>query len=98
MYCSFAVLLQLGEELPPNPSREELGEEFDIQRNADFPEDILSLPQMTDRKKAAAMKILARLQIITMFVRPRQHPFLIMMMLQLTISHGESHASFNRFS
>lgn len=86
---SFSVLLQLGEDLPHNPSYEE----FDVQSDniiKDFPEDILSRPTMTDQKKAAAMKILAQLQIITMFVSPRQHPFLILRMLQLTISHGTS--------
>jgi hypothetical protein len=81
---SFSVLLQLGEDLPHNPSYEE----FDVQ--SDNIIKVLSRPTMTDKKKAAAMKILAQLQIITMFVSPRRHPFLILRMLQLTISHGTS--------
>ena len=52
-------------------------------------EDILHYRSMTDTSKQLAMKFLAKMVIISLWITAKIQPFLTLKMVQLTITHGE---------
>lgn len=91
LQLGLVILAQLGEELSNNPTQEEidqsvLGATSLLMVTAD---SVLGLPLMTDRKKLNAMRILAQIQIISIFVNPSQQPLIVSRMVNLTIRYGK---------
>ena len=52
-------------------------------------EDILHYRPMADTSKQLAMKFLAKLVYISVWIKPKLQPFLTLKMVQLTVTHGE---------
>ncbi|KAL3798700.1 hypothetical protein HJC23_004451 [Cyclotella cryptica] len=87
------ILLLLGEDISGDPSKEALNQH--VQHTQSLlrgvsEDDILNYRLMSDNKKLEAMKFLAKMQTITVMVKPSLHPFLTLKMVQLTILHGLS--------
>jgi predicted ATPase len=86
-----AVVSQLGESIPMNPPPEVLY--HNIQQTQSLiqgisQDDILKYPIMTDYRKLMTMSFLSRLQTIAFFVHPALQTFVIMKMVQITVSYG----------
>jgi hypothetical protein len=90
---SITVISQLGEDIPTDPSREVL--HYQNQHTQSLirgvsENDILNLPTMTNIKTLMIMKFLAQLQSVALTVKPGMNKFLIMKMVQLSMSQGLS--------
>ena len=84
---------KLGEGIPNNASQEILQQhvQHTLSMISGISEvDILNYPKMTDRKKLMTMKLLARLQASSYYADPVVHNFIILKMVQLTLSSGLS--------
>jgi predicted ATPase len=88
----FAVVSQLGEGIPSNPSNDLLRkriQQTQLQMIGVSGEDFLNYPVMTDFKRLMAIKFLARLQIMTFLINPMLSTYILMKMVDLTLSHGK---------
>lgn len=83
-----SILSQLGENIGVFSDLELLQQSQKLVQDSSN-DDILLYPLMGSVKMITAMKILAQLQIITMFVNPSQHPAVIMKMISITLNYGE---------
>ena len=87
------VLSQLGEHnFSSLLSHSELGQQIQYTQSLIrglSEEDILNYRPMTDTSKQLAMKFLAKLLYISLWIKPRLQPFLTLKMVQLTVTHGE---------
>ncbi|KAL7503900.1 hypothetical protein ACHAXN_005761 [Cyclotella atomus] len=86
-----AVLSDLGEEIPNNPSQEVL--DYNIQHTQSMLDgvserEILNYRMMTNTRTIAVMKFLARLQSIAFVVKPDLSSFMILKMVQITVAEG----------
>lgn len=86
-----AVLTKLGEDLP-NPTEDSLNHQ--IQRTNEMisgisDEEFHNYRIMTNPTKLVAMKILERLQIISYMINSPLHPFIILKMVQVTVTFGK---------
>lgn len=88
-----AVLSDLGEEIPINPSHELVTQIKICTQSmlAGFLDhEILSnLPTMTNTRTIAAMKFLARLQTISFIENHKLHTIIILKMVQLSLREGK---------
>jgi predicted ATPase len=87
-----AILSELHEGIPINPSNNSLVQRIQqtqllirgVSENV-----ILNCPIMTDFHKSMVMKFLARLQIMTFYTNPRLSTYIIMTMVDITLSYGK---------
>jgi predicted ATPase len=87
-----AIVSQLGEGIPINPSNDLLRkrlQQTQLQMIGVSEEDFLNYSIMTDFKRMMAMKFLARLQIMTFLINPTLSTYIVMKMVDLTLSHGK---------
>lgn len=87
-----AILSQLGEHISIDPSEEDCEQQTlhtlsKVTSMAD--EDILNYQIMTDVKKLAAMRFLARLQYLAYFVKPHLNHSAIVKIVDVSIVHGK---------
>jgi predicted ATPase len=88
-----AIVSQLGEGIPINPSKDLLRkriQQTQLQMRGLSEEDFLNYSIMTEFKKLMAMKFLARLQIMSFFINPMLSTYILMKMVDLTLSHGKT--------
>jgi predicted ATPase len=93
LHLGLAILAQLGEEKSTNSTQAELDQEALRTTNllvTSSLHEIFNYPTMTCFRKVAAMRILAQIQIIALFVNPPLQALIIMKMVNMTISHGLS--------
>jgi predicted ATPase len=87
-----AIVSQLGEGIPINPSNDLLRkriQQTQLQMIGMSEEAFLNYPVMTDFKRMMAMKFLARLQIMAFIINPTLSTYIVMKMVDLTLSHGK---------
>ena len=87
-----AILSRLGEDIPSRPSSENLDQQ--IRSTQEMikglsQDDLLNYRMMTDSIQLMKMKFLAKIESIAVLIRPDLHPFVTLMMVQLTIAHGK---------
>jgi hypothetical protein len=86
-----AILSRLGEDIPSNPSSENLDEHIRSTQaliKGKSEDNLLNYRLMTDSTQLLKMKFLARTESIAVLIRPALHPFITHKMVELTISHG----------
>jgi predicted ATPase len=92
-----AMLSELHEGIPSDPSKELLLQRIKqtqlcirgISEN-----DILNRPIMTDFKMLMAMKFLSRLQIMTLYTNSKLSTYIIMKMVDITLSNGKKQSRY----
>ena len=87
-----SILSQLGEGIQDNPSAEEVTQQIHHTMSiiCDMPQvKLLNHFVMTDKNKLSAMRFLARLQSIAYFVKPSLNPYLLVKMVNTTLTFGE---------
>jgi predicted ATPase len=88
-----AIVSQLGESIPSNPSDDLLNQRIQqtqLQMRGLSEEDFLNYPIMTDFKRLTTIKFLAHLQLMAFFMNPTLSTYIVMKMVDLTLSHGKT--------
>ena len=86
------IVSQLGEHIPQNPTDNDFAQQVQhtqtmikgISEN-----DFMCYRIMTDKRKLAVMKFLCTLWSLSFIVNPALHPFMVLKLVDLTVSHGE---------
>ena len=89
-----SILSKLGEEIP-KPTKEALDKQIEQSHaliDGISEEHLLNYKLMSNTKKLTVMRILLRLNPLAMMINPATHPFLILKMLQITITYGALNA------
>ncbi|MEK7991793.1 MAG: AAA family ATPase [Thiotrichaceae bacterium] len=85
------VLSLLGEKFPKNPKRWHLAKYYMTTRwviRDKTIESLINRPQMTDKNKLAAMRIMARITVASYSANPDLMPLLAMRMMLLSVRYG----------
>jgi predicted ATPase len=93
LQMGLAILAQLGEEISTNQTQADHDQEALRTTNllvTSSLHEIFNYPTMTCFRKVAAMRILAQIQIIALYVNPPLQALIIMKMVNMTISYGLS--------
>ena len=94
------IVSQLGEDIPRRPSQLMLDQHMQITFtiiSGVTQENLLNYRVMSDVKKLAAMRFLTKLQNVAFFVNQILHSYIILKMVQITVSFGKQYVSDRKF-